>query len=138
MSKPYKKGYSLEHSVQNILEEMAVPVIRFARSRPADLFFKVGDERFIAECKNVTRRDEQSIYIPSDEVDKLRKVAGLFDANPILIFSFYRQRPQVAELERLVSTGKSLRLDKGKGVPLRSYVEVRQRGSVLQDGLFEK
>ncbi len=127
----YKKGYGLEYSIKRFLENKGVPVIRFAGSKPADLFFKLGDERFIAECKNVTRKEESIIYLPEDEVSKLAELASLFDATPIVIFSFYRQRPRVIELENLVKVRRSFRVSKDDGTSFEKFIEVRSRSKKL-------
>jgi len=119
----YKKGYGLEYSVKRFLEERGIPVIRFAGSKPADLFFRIGDEKFIAECKNITKREESTLYLPEDEVNKLAELATLFDARPIVIFSFYRQKPRVIELKDLVKARRSFRVGKDDGILLETFIE---------------
>ncbi|RLG48686.1 MAG: hypothetical protein DRN90_03230 [Thermoproteota archaeon] len=119
----YKKGYGLEYSVKRFLEERGIPVIRFAGSKPADLFFRIGDEKFIAECKNITKREESTLYLPEDEVNKLAELATLFDARPIVIFSFYRQKPRVIELKDLVKARRSFRVGRDDGILLETFIE---------------
>ena len=119
----YKKGYGLEYSVKRFLEERGIPVIRFAGSKPADLFFRIGDEKFIAECKNITKREESTLYLPEDEINKLAELATLFDARPIVIFSFYRQKPRVIELKDLVKARRSFRVGRDDGILLETFIE---------------
>ncbi|GEM_PF-2087253 len=127
----YRKGYGLEYSIKRFLEEKGIPVIRFAGSKPADLFFKLGDEKFIAECKNITRKEESAIYLPEDEIRKLAELASIFDATPVIIFSFYRQRPRVVELEDLVKARRSFRVSKNDGISFDEFVNVRSRSKKL-------
>ena len=127
----YRKGYGLEYSIKRFLEEKGIPVIRFGGSKPADLFFKLGDEKFIAECKNITRKEESAIYLSEDEIRKLAELASIFDATPVIIFSFYRQRPRVVELEDLVKARRSFRVSKNDGISFDEFVNVRSRSKKL-------
>lgn len=121
----YKRGYSLEYLIKRLLENRGLPVIRFAGSKPADLFFKLGDERFVAECKKIAKKEESTIYLPENEVKKLFDLAELFEATPILIFSFYRQKPRVVELGDLKKSGRSFKIKKEDGIPLQRFIEGR-------------
>ena len=131
MSRSYRKGYSLELAAKRLLEEEGAKVIRFAGSKPIDLFFKVGSRMFAAECKNVTS-NETRIYIPEDEVKKLEEIAEFFGAEPVIIFSFRKQRPRVAFIQDLARARRSLRIEKGEGIPLREFVR-RVRARSLEE-----
>ncbi|HIE22968.1 MAG TPA: hypothetical protein EYP68_01910 [Candidatus Korarchaeota archaeon] len=127
----YRKGYGLEYSVKRFLEDRGIPVIRFAGSKPADLFFRLGDEKFVAECKNVTRKEEIAIYLPEGEINKLVKLADLFDAKPVIIFSFYRQRPRVIEVEDLIKARTSFRISRDDGISFEKFIKVRSKSKGL-------
>ncbi len=127
----YRKGYGLEYSIKRFLEDRGIPVIRFAGSKPADLFFKLGNEKFIAECKNVTRKEELAIYLPEAEIRKLAELADLFDAKPIIIFSFYRQRPRVIEADDLIKARTSFRISRDDGISFEDFIKIRSKSKGL-------
>jgi len=120
-----RSGYALEYRTVKMFKKYGWFAIRTPRSKPFDILAATSKAVFIIECKNTTDPERGTIYVSSDQIEDLCKLAERLGWHPFLVFSFYRKRPRIMSLSGVECKG-SLRISPDMGKGLNNWLDHHQ------------